>query len=80
MYENWLADRNDQAELAKNHAYLLASFWNPEAVKKMIGDDGGSFVSTPEEFEESWDMVKEMNKDKAPKNEKGRRKRRRVIG
>ena len=37
MFENWLADQEDLAELAKNHAYLLASFSNPEAVKELVG-------------------------------------------
>jgi len=60
MYENWLADQNDQAELAKNHAYLLASFWNPEAVKQILGD-GNVHVSTDDEFEESTQIVRDMN-------------------
>src|SRR5579885_488068 len=60
MYENWLADQNDDAELAKNHAYLLASFWNPEAVKQILGD-GNVHMSTDEEFEESSRMVRELN-------------------
>jgi hypothetical protein len=60
MYENWRGDQNDDAELAKNHAYLLASFWNPEAVKQILGD-GNSHQSTDEEFEESSKIVKEMS-------------------
>ncbi len=60
MYENWLADQSDKAELAKNHAYLLASFWNPEAVKQMMGD-GNVHVSTDDEFEESNQIVRDMN-------------------
>jgi len=60
MYENWLADQNDSAELAKNHAYLLASFSHPDAVKQIMGD-GGTHKSTDEEFEESSRMVKEIN-------------------
>ena len=60
MYENWLGDQNDDAELAKNHAYLLASFWNPEAVKQIMGE-GNTHDSTDEEFEESSRMVREMS-------------------
>ena len=60
MYENWLGDQNDDAELAKNHAYLVASFWNPEAVKQILGE-GNTHQSTEEEFEESSRMVKEMS-------------------
>lgn len=79
MYENWLADQNDTAELAKNHAYLLASFWNPEAVQQIIGK-GNVHESTSEEFEESSNMVREMNlklleKNATTNNQFTRRKR-----
>jgi hypothetical protein len=57
MYSNWQADQNDEAELAKNHAYLLASFWNPEAVQELMGN-GNTHSSTDEEFEESSRMVR----------------------
>lgn len=60
MYNHWVADQNDQIELAKNHAYLLASFWNPEAVQQIIGG-GGKHSSTEDEFEESLRIVKESN-------------------
>jgi len=59
MFEHWLADRNDNAELAKNHAYLLASFSHPDAVKQILGQN--EHKSTDEEFEESTKMVKEIN-------------------
>jgi len=80
MYENWLADQNENAELAKNHAYLLASFWNPEAVKQLIGE-GNVHASTDEEFEESTRMVKEINEQlEQQKNAKQvKRKRRRPV-
>jgi len=60
MYNNWIADQSDQAELAKNHAYLLASFSNPEAVQQILGNDN-THESTEEEFEESSRMVREVN-------------------
>lgn len=78
MYENWIADQNEQAELAKNHAYLLASFWNPEAVKQMLGE-GNVHISTDEEFEESSKMVKEMNAQLIQQNVPKLKKRRRPI-
>ena len=74
MYENWLGDQNDDAELAKNHAYLLASFWNPEAVKQLMGD-GNTHESTEEELEESSKFVREYNL-KALESEGGTTKRR----
>lgn len=60
MYNNWVADQNDQAELAKNHAYLLASFWNPEAVQKILGNTN-SHESSDEDYEESLRIVKEQS-------------------
>ena len=84
MYQNWLGDQNDDAELAKNHAYLLASFWNPEAVKQILGE-GNSHMSTDEEFEESSKMVRELNMkslqlQQANKESPRKRKRRNLRG
>lgn len=81
MFENWLADQKEEAELAKNHAYLLASFWNPEAVKQILGENN-VHSSTDEEFEESTRLIKEINERvkqvQQPNNKK--RKRRSVKG
>lgn len=82
LFESWIADKKDQAELAKNHAYLLASFDHPEAVKQMLGE-GNVHVSSEEDFEESTRMVREINKKAmalgGEKKEGGRRKRRAAL-
>lgn len=69
----------DAAELAKNHAYLLASFDHPEEVKKMLGG-GDVHMSTDEEFDESSSFVRETNlkllEMQNERNRKTRRKRR----
>ena len=57
LYEQWLGDHRDDAELAKNHAYLLGSFWNAEAVQQMMNPN--VHESTDEDFEESLKMVKD---------------------
>lgn len=59
LYEQWLGDHRDDAELAKNHAYLLGSFSNPEAVSKMLNDN--VHESSDEDYEESLRMVRETN-------------------
>ena len=78
MYENWLEDRNEKAELAKNHAYLLASFWNPEAVKQILGD-GNIHESNDEEFEESSNIVREFSLKSLDLQETPKRRRHRVL-
>lgn len=82
LYNNWLGDQNDKAELAKNTAYLLASFWNPEAVKQILGE-GNVHESTDEEYEESLDIVRNqsfsLNIPKVKEDEAPVRRRRRPI-
>ena len=60
MFHNWVSDQQDKAELAKNQAYLIGSFWNPEAVKQLMGEN--THISTEEEFEESSQIVKNTDK------------------
>ena len=80
MFQNWLEDQKDKSELAKNHAYLIGSFWNPEAVKELMGQ-GNVFESTAEEFDESSDLVRsnfKLNIDPTKKEDVKKRKRRTV--
>jgi hypothetical protein len=77
MYHNWLADYADDAELAKNHAYLLGSFWNPEAVKKLMGS-GTTHSTTDEEFEKSTAIVERARKFNSNKEEKPRKRKRKL--
>ena len=75
LYEQWLGDQRDDAELAKNHAYLLGSFWNSEAVQQMLNDN--VHESSDEDYEESLRMVRDTNlkmlqDEKTPKRRKHR--------
>lgn len=58
MYNNWITDQEDKAEITKNHAYLIGSFHNPEAVQKMMNDNN-VHASSDDDFEESTKIVKE---------------------
>ncbi len=78
IYYNWLEDQKDLGDLTKNHAYLIGSFTNPEAVKKMLNDDTSSVSLSDEEFEESLEIVKNsgisLNKNDDNKIRKRKRK------
>ncbi len=77
MFHNWIADKNEAAELAKNQAYLVGSFINPEAVNQMLNSN--KHISTDAELEESMRMVREATlKDLIPKETKKRRRRRKA--
>jgi hypothetical protein len=69
MFNNWIADKEEQAELAKNHALLIGSFINHEAVKQMTGH-GDVHASTEEEFEETLKFVTNANKQAKPKKKR----------
>jgi hypothetical protein len=84
MYQSWIEDKKETIDIVKNHAYLLGSFSNPEAVKQIM-NEGNKIVSSEEDFEESLSIVKnnsinlpniigiEQNKEPI------RKRRRRVI-
>lgn len=80
MFENWVADQTETAELAKNHAYLLGSFWNPEAVKNLLGESGNVHESSEADLAKSMEMVKNTNDNKAFNKGKKKRKRRKIKG
>jgi hypothetical protein len=58
-YFNWLADQNDKYEIVKNLGYLIGSFIDPERVNAILGNSGTQHISTEEEFEESFEIVKQ---------------------
>ena len=55
MFYQWLGDHRDEADLAKNHAYLLGSFWNAEAVQKLMNEN--VHESSDDDMEESMKMI-----------------------
>lgn len=60
MFYHWLEDQKEKIDITKNHAYLVGSFINPEAVKDML-QDGNKIESSDEDFEKSWQMVQGEN-------------------
>lgn len=67
MYENWLSDQEDKSELAKNHALLLGSFWNPDAVKQLT-KESNTIESSEEDLDETTRMIRQMNLESLNKN------------
>lgn len=55
MFYHWLEDHNEEIELFKNHGYLIGSFSNPEAVKKLMG--GNTYATSDEDFERTSQMI-----------------------
>lgn len=66
MFYNWFEEQKEKIEITKNQAYLIGSFINPEAVKKLMSGNN-TIQSSDEEFEQSIEMVKN-NKIILPSN------------
>ncbi len=82
FFEHWVQTQKDNIELAKNHAYLLGSFSNPEAVKNLLD------TNRVELSEEEWDQSSEMVRtgkipglaNEADKENKPTRRKRKAKG
>lgn len=77
MFEHWIKDQEDHMEAIKNHAYLIGSFINPEAVQQMRKEK----ENTVEMSEDQLDKVSELlSKYDNKKEEPIKRRRKRKIG
>ena len=76
-FENWIMDQKEKIEIAKNHAFLLGSFWNPEAAKNLM-DDENNIKLSDEEFEASLDIVRKSREEQEVNQTVKRRGRRTV--
>lgn len=75
MFYNWIEDYNDDSKLLENQGYLIASFSNPEAVKKALGKDATTYKATDEEFEQfSNELMKNSQEQEANKPKRRRKK------
>lgn len=92
MFHNWIEDYGDEYKLLENQGYLIGSFINPEAVRKILGasnNDGETYGSTDEEFEKLTKQLREQNRKKAEEekqqndpnysSKKQRRRKRKII-
>jgi hypothetical protein len=69
MFFNWMEDHKDETTILDNQAYLIASFSNPEAVKRILGKDGETISQTDEEFDKnSQELFKQFREEDAAKN------------
>jgi hypothetical protein len=78
MFYNWMEDYKDDYQMLENHGYLVGSFINPEAVKKILGHGVKTHASTDEEFEEASKKLIERNRAE-DEDKKPRRKRKRKL-
>ena len=80
MFYSWAEDYNDEFRLLENQGYLIGSFINPEAVKRVMGKDGEKHVSSDAEFEETLrgireDAIKDQKKQESQKQSRRRRRK-----
>ncbi len=79
MFYNWIEDQNDDVELVKNHAYLLASFDHSEEVQRLTGG-GNTHTTTDEEFEKSTKMILDDKKKEEDVIKLKKKRKRKMLG
>ena len=72
FFFHWIQKNNDRFELAKNHAYIIGGFINPEAIKKILG--ANTKKSSSEDFDKTFDMLSNIPSSQANNQPKRRRK------
>lgn len=77
MYFSWLEDINERNITLRNQACLIGSFWNPEAARKIMNAENSeeNIKISDEEF----DKVTEMMLSENRKEDKKRKRKRKLI-
>lgn len=71
MFYSWLEDFNDENKLLENQGYLIGSFIDPEAVRKILGKDGRTIEASEEDFEK---LTKQLSMETSEKPKRKRKK------
>lgn len=82
MYQEWLADIEEEHQFAKTYTVLGGAFHNPEAAKKMMTDDSPDKISvSDDDLEEASQRVLDEIKAEAllKQQPKSKHRRFRVI-
>ena len=74
MFYNWMEDYNDEFKLLENQSYLIGSFTNPEAVRKMLGQGTETHKSSDAEFDKlSEQILTDTKEEKLTRRQKRKR-------
>ncbi len=81
MFHNWIEDYSDEYKLLENQGYMIGSFIDPEAVRKMLGVGAKQHASTTEESDDLMKRIVASNQQKREEAQKGngKKKRKRKI-
>lgn len=76
MFQHWVQDRRETAENQRHLGYLIGSFTNPEAVKRLIDAEANTYASDDEEFNTLSQRIHDLNLEKDRKTQEGPRRHR----
>jgi len=75
MFYSWLEDYGDEFKLLENQSYLIGSFINPEAVRKMLGEGQKQYETSTEDFDKLTEELFRKHREQDANIPKRRRKR-----
>ena len=73
MFHNWIEDYNDEFKLLENQSYMIGSFTNPEAVRKMLGQGVETHKSSDAEFDKLSEQILTNPEEKLTRRQKRKR-------
>lgn len=81
MYQSWLQDQEELHKTYKNFALFLGSFFNWEMANNISKQDNPDYEVSDEEFEESFDKVRQFTEleEQMLQAQSSHRRHRRVI-
>jgi hypothetical protein len=80
MFNQWIEDFNDEFKLLENQGYLIGSFTNPEAVRKILGMDGVKHTSSEKESFEALQHLDDFSDNAAVSKKENKRDRKKKKG
>lgn len=80
MYQSWLQDQEELHKTYKNFALFLGSFFNWEMANRISKQDNPDYETSDEEFEESFEKVRQFSElEEQLQTQNSTHRRRRVI-
>ena len=79
LYETWIFEQEEEAELRRREIIFLGSFSNPEAARRIAKSEEPDHESSDEEFDKAAEGVREKILEADSNKGKKKRKKRKVL-
>jgi len=79
LYETWIFEQEEEAELRRREIIFLGSFSNPEAAQRIVKSENPDHSSSDEDFDKATEGVRNKIIESDSKKGRKKRKKRKVL-